>query len=169
MAAVALLSTFHARAGDKPAVAKGDKVIPFEAKTTAGNAVKFPDDYKGKVVLLDFWATWCGPCRAELPHVVDAYKKLHDQGFEVLGVSLDKNGAEQALGKFTEDHHMPWPQIFDGKLGDEELAAKFNIHTIPCPILIDGDTGMVVAKGWGARGSKLTAVVEKLLAGKKAK
>src|SRR2546428_11372592 len=66
---------------------------------------------KGKVVLVDFWATWCGPCVGEVPHVVETYKKFHDKGFEIVGISLDQN--KDALVNFTKSHGMTWPQYFD--------------------------------------------------------
>src|SRR5437016_12598023 len=89
LAAVAGLA-FAKGTTDKPKTpAKGDKVISFTTTTTDGKKVVFPDDFKGKVVLLDFWATWCGPCMGEAPNVVAVYKKYHEKGFEILGISLD--------------------------------------------------------------------------------
>lgn len=96
-------------------LAAGQKAPHFEAISTDGRAVNISDSYKGKLLLLDFWATWCGPCVKEIPNVVDAYEKYHGRGLEVLSVSLDKQDAGAVLANFTRKHNMPWPQIFDGK------------------------------------------------------
>src|SRR5712675_891831 len=93
----------------------GGKAPAFEAKSTDGKTIKFPEDYKGKVVLLDFWATWCGPCRSEMPNVVSSYEKLHEQGFEILGISLDRDNQGDKLAAYTRDNKMPWPQVYDGR------------------------------------------------------
>jgi thiol-disulfide isomerase/thioredoxin len=95
------------------------------------------DQWKGKVIFVDFWATWCGPCRAELPRVIKAYSDFHAKGLEVLGVSCDQNPDD--LKTFLKDHpDMPWPQLFDEKKpGWHELARKFGIDGIPTMFLID--------------------------------
>ena len=162
------VATALAATSDEPksAYTTGQKALSFQAKTTDGKTIKFPDDYKGKVVLLDFWATWCGPCRAEMPNVVGAYDQYHSKGFEVLGISLDKENSWGAVTKFATDHSMPWPQVYDGKYWKAAVAQQYGIRSIPRPILVDGDTGMILAEGPGARGQKLGPAIAKGLASK---
>ena len=90
---------------------------------------------RGKVVLIDFWATWCGPCMREVPDVVEAYKKYHGQGFEVIGISLDKD--EDTMFQVTHEKEMTWPQYFDGKGWQNAIASKFNIRSIPTMWLVN--------------------------------
>jgi peroxiredoxin len=104
-------------------------------------------EYKGKVVLLDFWATWCGPCIAELPHVQAAYEKYHGKGFEIIGISLDRDRA--ALEKFIADRKMTWRQHWDEK---NEVAGAYGVRSIPSTWLIAPD-GKVAAVG--LRGEQL--------------
>lgn len=117
---------------------------------------------KGKVVLVDFWATWCGPCRAELPNVIAAYKKYHGQGFEIIGVSLDSE--RDKLESFLKKQEgMTWPQFFDGKGWSNELAVKYGVEAIPFTILV-GPDGKII--GTNLRGEKLGKAVGTALAGK---
>ena len=90
------------------------KTKPLDLKFTAadGHEVDLAQ-MRGKVVLIDFWATWCGPCVAELPNVLKAYEKLHPKGFEIVGISLDSDRAK--LETFIKEKNMTWPQFFDGQ------------------------------------------------------
>jgi thiol-disulfide isomerase/thioredoxin len=147
--------------------AGGAKAISFEAKTMDGKPVKFPDDYKGKVVMLDFWATWCGPCMHEVPNVVANYDKYHSKGFEVLGVTLDDKGAQTKIKNVLSDKHMKWPQVYDGGGWQAKVAQLYSIHSIPAAFVVDGDTGKIIAQGNDARGPELEKAIQKALEEKK--
>jgi thiol-disulfide isomerase/thioredoxin len=150
------------------ALSAGHLALPFDVKTTDATEVKFPETYKGKVVLLDFWATWCGPCVGEMPNVSAAYDKFHPKGFDILGVSLDQKGDGEKLAAFTNSHSMPWPQIYDGKFWQADIAKQYYIQSIPHAFLVDGDTGKIIAEGNDIRGESLAPAIEKALANKSA-
>ena len=119
-----------------PILTAGHTALSFEATNTAGKNVKFPVAYKGRMVMLDFWATWCGPCRAEIPNIVSAYQKFHDRGFDILGVSLDRTNAAPKLAAFTQGHGMVWPQIYEGKFWLSAIAQQYAIDSIPHAFLV---------------------------------
>jgi thiol-disulfide isomerase/thioredoxin len=102
---------------------------------------------RGKVILLDFWATWCGACRDEMPNVVAAYNTYHSQGFEIVGISLDQD--RSSLLQFTANNGMVWPQFFDGQGWSNSLADRFHIRSIPHMWLLDKQ-GRVVTKYAGS-------------------
>lgn len=112
---------------------------------------------KGKVVLVDFWATWCGPCKAELPNVLANYEKYHSRGFEVIGISCDQD--KQALIKFIEEQKLPWPIVFQ-QSGEPSMASYYGVTGIPTAILAN-NKGEVVSLN--ARGEELTRLLAQML------
>jgi thiol-disulfide isomerase/thioredoxin len=114
--------------------------------------------WHGKVVLIDFWATWCGPCMHEVPNVVAAYNKYHDKGFEIIGVSLDQD--KSALLRTTAQKGMTWPQYFDGKGWNNAVSSAFQIRSIPSMWLV---TKKGIIASTDARGN-LESSIQKLLA-----
>jgi thiol-disulfide isomerase/thioredoxin len=126
------------------AVAADQKVNPLSLKFTAVDGTEVDvEKMRGKVILVDFWATWCGPCVAEIPNVVAAYTKLHDQGFEIVGISFDTDKDKEKMVKFTKEKQMPWPQFYDGKYWESSIGERFGIGSLPTMWLVN-KKGMVV-------------------------
>lgn len=122
--------------------AVGEKIINFQQSDSNGKMVNF-NQFRGKYVFIDFWASWCGPCRAENPNVVAAYAKYKAKGFEVLGISLDTDA--KAWGKAINDDNLHWTQLSDLKGWKNEVALYFGVSGIPTSLLIDPQ-GKVIAK-----------------------
>ena len=141
------------------ATAVGQKFTDFTMNDPEGKEVKLSDYVgKGKVVLVDFWASWCGPCRREMPNIVEAYKQYKGKKFEIVGVSLDKDAeswkaAIQKLG-------ITWPQMSDLKYWDCEGSRIYAVSSIPHTMIIDGE-GTIVARG--LHGEELQAKLAELL------
>ncbi|MFI5458211.1 MAG: TlpA family protein disulfide reductase [Isosphaerales bacterium] len=117
---------------------------------------------KGKVVVLDFWATWCGPCVAEMPKMKELYAKYRDQGVEFIGVSLDQAKEQGGLDKlkaFVKDKEIAWPQYYQGNYWDSEFSKSWGINSIPCVFVVDADGKLYSVE---ARG-KLEEILPELL------
>lgn len=135
----------------------GSHIMPFTQNDTSNAPVSI-SDFKGKYVLIDFWASWCRPCRIENPNVVANYNRFKDKNFTILGVSLDQS--KPAWEKAIKDDHLTWTHVSDLKGWQNAVSTRFNIFSIPANILIDPD-GVIIAKN--VRGEDLGNTLEKLL------
>lgn len=127
---------------------------PFELTFTdaiTGNTVNMAD-LRGKVVVIDFWATWCGPCVADMPAVKKLYEEYHAQGMEIVGVSLDqpedKGGLEKLIA-FCSEQQIPWPQYYQGNYWDSEFSTSWGINSIPCVFFVDKHGNLVTTEARG--------------------
>jgi thiol-disulfide isomerase/thioredoxin len=133
------------------------KPLDLKFKAFDGSEVDL-QKLRGKVVLIDFWATWCGPCMAELPNVVKAYEQYKAKGFEIIGISLDEDSAD--LTRVLKTKKITWPQYFDGKGWENPYAKKYGIEGIPAMWLVN-KAGMVTDTD---ATEELAEKIEKLLA-----
>ena len=124
---------------------KGPAAPHFALKDKSGATIKL-SDYRGKVVILDFWATWCGPCRMEIPGFVKLREKYASQGMEIIGVSLDRPGW-QVIEPFMQEYNINYPIV----LGDRDIVMSYGgVQSIPTTFIIDRD-GVIVEKVVGYR------------------
>jgi peroxiredoxin len=129
----------------------------FSAPTPTGELLAL-NDIKGKATLIDFWAAWCRPCRAENPNVLKVYNKYHDKGLSIIGVSLDKTA--EAWKKAIEDDGLTWNHVSNIAYFNDAIAKMYNVDAIPAAFLLD-ENGVIVAKN--LRGPALEAKVAELL------
>jgi len=148
MLILATAPSVQAQAGDEPP--------DFSAKDISGRALKL-SDFKGKVVLLDFWATWCPPCRVEVPSLLEIFRKFKDKEFVLISVSLDRD--LQAARQFVKDKGMGWVHIIDQEAG-RAIAGLYEVEYIPSTFVI-GRQGKIEARQ--LRGDELKGKIAELL------
>jgi len=139
------------------AVQVGMPAPDFTQNDTAGNPLTL-SSLKGKVLLIDFWASWCSPCRAENPNVVKAWQKYHDKGFDILGVSLDRDRDKWI--EAIQNDQLTWNQVSDLQFWNNEASSLYGIRSIPSNVLLDQD-GIIIAHN--LRGDALQEKLEELL------
>ena len=145
----------------KERLAEGKVAPEFSFPTPDGKKKLGPQGFKGKILVLDFWASWCGPCRAEIPHLKEAYKEYSNKGVAFFSVSIDKDDA--AWRKAMKEENMPWAQAQAPKAG-KDVMKQYQFSGIPYILVLD-EEGKIVAKN--LRGKALTDKLEELLSGKK--
>lgn len=149
---------------EDPTLAWEEQILPNFPLSTVdldGKSISLMD-YRGKVVLLDFWAVWCGPCVGEIPNIKEVYEKYHDKGFDVIGVSFDKD--EAVVREFIKEKEIPWRQILDSGGFKGVFAEQYGVRGIPAPFLIDRNGKVISVK---ARNQLLGELVAAEIEGKK--
>ena len=149
-----------------PDLREGTLALPFKATSINGKQISFPKDYAGKLVMLIFWASWCGDCQREVPYFTSAYGKLHAQGLEALGVSLDRPNTLNDLKSYLKKSKMEWTQVYSGGFWEDKTVYLYGIDWIPTFLLVDGDTGKIVASGESLSPLKMEATLRAALQNK---
>jgi len=137
----------------------GSEAPDFSAPDPKGKQVSM-HDIRGKATIIDFWASWCGPCRRENPNVVKVYEKYHDKGLEIISVSLDKPGDQEKWLKAIEDDKLTWHHVSNLKYFQDPIAQQYNIQAIPATYILDAE-GKIVAKS--LRGQALEDKIAEML------
>jgi peroxiredoxin len=141
------------------AVDIGSPAPKFSGPNPEGKEIALTDAM-GKVTLIDFWAAWCRPCRVENPNIVKVYEKYHDKGFNIIGVSLDREDQRDRWLQAIEDDKLNWTQISHLQFWDEPIAQQYGVKAIPAAFILD-ENGVIVAKN--VRGPALEKKVKELL------
>lgn len=136
------------------------KVAPNFTAPKANGELLSLNDIKGKATIIDFWASWCKPCRVENPNVVRVYEKYHDKGLEIISVSLDRNGQKDRWLKAVKDDNMNWHHVSNLQFWNEPVAKLYNISAIPATFILD-EKGIIVAKK--LRGAALEVQIASML------
>ena len=137
----------------------GQEAPNFSAPNPDGKIISL-SDIRGKVTIIDFWASWCGPCRKENPNLVKVYQKYHDKGLEIINVSLDRPGHKDKWLKAIEDDKLTWHQVSNLNYFNDPIAELYHIKSIPSTYILDA-SGIIVAKN--LRGAALDAKIAELL------
>lgn len=154
-----LAITLKKNLDERNAVEIGSKAPEFSGPNPAGETIAL-EDAMGKITLIDFWAAWCKPCRIENPNLVRIYNKYHEQGFNIIGVSLDREGQKDKWVQAIEDDKLTWSHVSNLQFWQEPIALLYGVRAIPAAFIID-ENGVIVATN--LRGDALEAKVKELL------
>lgn len=147
-----------AKATAQSKIAIGTEILDFTAEYLSGQTVSLNELQQEKsLVLLEFWASWCGPCRVEIPHMKEAYERFKDKGFEIVSFTIDDSKEDWELA--SEEEELPWPNLGMGQ--DADAATKYSVTGVPANYLFDARTGTIVALD--LRGHKLDEILEEKL------